>query len=66
MKGFVTIATGDSKYYQMAVNLLLSYRHFTKSPYPFAIISDRENEYTCLFAINLTLYLSQRFFTIPR
>ena len=49
MKGFVAIATGDPKYYQMAVNLLLSYRHFTKSPYPFAIISDRENEYTCLF-----------------
>lgn len=49
MKGFVTIATGDDKYYKMAVNLLLSYRYFTKDPYPFAIISDRENEFTRLF-----------------
>lgn len=49
MKGFVTIATGDDKYYKMAVNLLLSYRHFTKDPFPFAIISDRENEFTRLF-----------------
>ena len=49
MKGFVTIATGNEKYYKMAANLLLSYRHFSKEPYPFAIIADRENEYTRLF-----------------
>jgi len=40
-RGFVTIATGHSKYYQMALNLLLSYRAYGKCPYPFAIICDR-------------------------
>ncbi len=48
-KGFVTIATGDLKYYKMARNLLLSYRYTTDDPLPFCIISDRENEYTKMF-----------------
>lgn len=48
-RGFVTIATGDDHYYQIAVNLLNSYKTFTKSPLPFAIISDKENRYTDLF-----------------
>ena len=48
-KGFVTVATGDTHYYKTAVNLLKSYRYFTQNPHPFAIICDRENEYTKLF-----------------
>lgn len=44
-RGFFTIATGDEKYYRFANNLLKSYRlHNTK--YPFAILCDRENQYT--------------------
>ena len=44
--GFFTVATGDEHYYRIARNLLRSYRHFTKAPLPFAILADRENEYT--------------------
>lgn len=49
MKGFVTLATGNIRYFRMAVNLLQSYRFFAKDKYPFAIIADKENEYTKLF-----------------
>lgn len=45
-KGFVTIATGRDEYYRLAHNLLLSYKYFAKSPIPFALLCDRENEYT--------------------
>lgn len=48
-KGFITIATGKEEYYILAKNLLESYRYFSKSPLPFAILCDRENEYTELF-----------------
>ena len=48
-KGFVTIATGQERYYVLARNLLQSYRCFAKEPVPFAIIADRENEYTAEF-----------------
>lgn len=48
-KGFITIATGKEEYYQLAKNLLHSYRHFCKEPLPFAILADRENEYTVEF-----------------
>lgn len=48
-RGFFTVATGDEHYYRIAVNLLRSYRHFTQSPLPFAILADRENEYTAEF-----------------
>lgn len=48
-KGFVTIATGKDEYYVLAHNLLLSYRYFSISPMPFAIICDRENDYTSDF-----------------
>ena len=44
-RGFVTMATGDEKYYQFARNLLYSYRLHNKK-LPFGIICDRENEYT--------------------
>ena len=39
----MTIATGDDRYYRMALNLLKSYRIYCKNPKPFAIICDREN-----------------------
>lgn len=47
--GFITIATGDEQYYQMAVNLLRSYRLFCPQPLPFAILADRENGLTAEF-----------------
>ena len=48
-RGFVTIATGKTHYYKIAKNLLDSYRLNTGGKYPFAIICDRENEYTAAF-----------------
>lgn len=48
-KGFVTIATGKEQYYQIARNLLRSYRFTTKEPLPFAVLCDTENEYTAEF-----------------
>ena len=48
-RGFVTIATGDEQYYRIAANLLRSYRFFSASPMPFALICDRENEYSAEF-----------------
>ena len=48
-KGFITIATGKEEYYELARNLLRSYRHFCQEPLPFAILADRENEYTAEF-----------------
>lgn len=47
--GFITIATGDERYYRMAANLLHSYRHFSRKALPFAILADRENAYTAEF-----------------
>lgn len=40
-RGFVTVATGNQKYYKLALNLLRSYRANGKSTVPFAIICDR-------------------------
>ena len=48
-RGFITIATGKEMYFQFARNLLFSYKLFCDSPLPFAIMCDRENEYTALF-----------------
>lgn len=48
-RGFVTVATGSDVYYKMAADLLRSYRGRGKGTYPFAIICDRENEYTAQF-----------------
>lgn len=45
-KGFITLATGKEEYFILAANLLRSYKMFTKNPLPFAIVTDRENEYT--------------------
>ena len=41
-RGFVTIATGDAKYYRMALNLLKSYRKNSKDDVPFALLCDRD------------------------
>ena len=48
-KGFITIATGDERYYRMARTLLRSYRQTCAEPVRFAVIADRENEYTAEF-----------------
>lgn len=48
-KGFVTIATGEERYYELAYNLLVSYRKHTKNPLPFCIIAEEENQYTSSF-----------------
>ncbi|MBR6916763.1 MAG: hypothetical protein IKN38_01130 [Clostridia bacterium] len=48
-RGFITIATGKKHYYEIAANLLKSYRHFTNHALPFAVIAEEENEYTALF-----------------
>jgi hypothetical protein len=46
-RGFVTLATGNEYYYQLASNMLHSYKLWNKEEkYPFAILCDRENEYT--------------------
>lgn len=41
-RGFVTIATGKQKYYDLAQNLLHSYRMNGNSDVPFAILCDRD------------------------
>lgn len=48
-RGFVTIATGNIQYFKIAANLLASYRYQADEKMPFAIICDRENQYTDLF-----------------
>ncbi len=50
-KGFLTVATGKEHYYQIAANLLESYRYCTPEDerLPFAILCDQENEYTKKF-----------------
>ena len=45
-RGFITIATGKKNFYKIAANLVHSYRYYSASPLPFAIICDEENEYT--------------------
>lgn len=49
MKGFLTLATGKDLYYILAHNLLLSYRLHSRTETPFAILCDRENEWTAAF-----------------
>lgn len=48
-RGFATIATGSEHYYQLAANLLRSYRRNGGGAWPFAIIAEEENEYTKAF-----------------
>ncbi len=48
VRGFVTLATGKEIYYKMAANLLASFRLHNPGV-QFAIICDKENQYTDLF-----------------
>lgn len=50
-KGFVTLAVGNTAYFRMASNLLDSYLFHTSESnrLPFAILTDKENEYTSRF-----------------
>ena len=43
------MATGETRYFKVAHNLLISYRRFSIKPLPFAIICDQENEFTADF-----------------
>ena len=47
-RGFITLATGNKKYYKMAVNMLHSFRLHNPDT-PMAILCDGENEYTAEF-----------------
>lgn len=47
----VTLAVGGDIYYRLAVNLLLSYRYHADTVIPFAIVVDKENEWTKMFVI---------------
>ncbi len=47
-RGFVTLATGSDKYYEMAVNMLRSFRYHNPGA-KMAILCDKENEYTAEF-----------------
>lgn len=50
IRGFVTLATGNEYYYKLASNMLKSYKLWNKEEkYPFAILCDRENEFTKQF-----------------
>ena len=53
-RGFVTVATGNENYYRQAYNLLQSFRLFHPDV-PFAILCDRENEYTGAFTDTVIL-----------
>lgn len=48
-RGFVTLAVGQDKYYQLAANLLKSYKLHSNDTFPFAIIADRKNSITDMF-----------------
>lgn len=60
-RGFVTIATGNEKYYKLAVQLLHSYRKHAKDNMPFAIICDRETEETREF--DQTVLMDQAYYS---
>lgn len=49
IKGFITVATGSEEYYRLACNLLHSYHYFCKESLPFAVLTDRINEWTSEF-----------------
>lgn len=48
IKGFITMATGSERYYEVAVNLYRSYK-IHGGELPFTIICDRHNKYTKKF-----------------
>ena len=54
-RGFITMATGAARYKQLALNLLKSYRYFTKDPMPFAILTDCSDEITQQFDMEVIM-----------
>lgn len=54
-KGFITIATGEKRYFELARNLLRSYRMWTEEALPFSLLCDEENEYTHEFDTTIVL-----------
>lgn len=44
-RGFITVATGSDRYYELAANLYISYKKRGKGQYPFTLICDRTNEW---------------------
>lgn len=48
-KGFITVATGNEEYYRLARNLLHSYHYFCRNPLPFAVLTDKKNEWISEF-----------------
>lgn len=50
-RGFITLAVGKDFYYELANNLLLSYRKKTPpaARVPWTIVCDRENQWTVNF-----------------
>ncbi len=54
-RGFITLATGKEEYFELAANLLRSYRRAAAEPLPFAILADRENAWTEEFDRTLLL-----------
>ena len=48
-RGFITLAVGRESYYELAYNLLRSYRATNSSDFPWAIVCDRENDWTAEF-----------------
>lgn len=62
MRGFCTIATGSYEYSQLAYNLLMSYRRFSKKDYPFTVITDQSNELLEAFDQVIVIEQSQKSF----
>lgn len=48
-RGFITLAVGKDSYYELAYNLLLSYRETNEKNYPWTLVCDRENRWTTDF-----------------
>lgn len=58
--GSVTIAVGERKYYELANNLLLSYRRHMGRPIPFGIYVEEEKELVSDFDKIIVLNNPQR------
>lgn len=48
-RGFITLAVGKDSYYELACNLLRSYRTTSSIDLPWAIVCDRRNKWTAEF-----------------
>ena len=54
-RGFLTVATGNLIYSKMAYYLLMSFRRFNAHHYPFAVITDKANNWLNTFDIVIEL-----------